>query len=228
MGQKVFQTTLELVTTAGVKGARVASKSAFTAFVSEGGFRHAQLERMSRFPYLDMDGDLRGINVRLGPSFEIRQLQLMKNWKMFSLMLAVHVRCDSAMIRFDSVHWLNKSQTAALPRINSTLVTVRKMVCEDHNIGPDPTPQHTYWVSIGGGLFVDPFIALQQTDDNNNPNSELAMLLRGADFAQVFVPTDYGSITTNEACWEKYGMPGAINTGSTVRRFKTDYMNRNP
>ena len=110
VGQMVFQTTNQLVISMGSQAGKVGAAEAFTNFIAEGGLQHSLLEKAARIPYLEMDGSLKGINVRKGPCFRVTQLVLMREWRFFNLMLATNVRCDTAMIRVDSVHWLDPLQ----------------------------------------------------------------------------------------------------------------------
>ena len=111
----------------------------------------------------------------------------------FNLMIAATVRCRVAMIRIDYIIWTDSGFTKLVPRIASRLITVRQTIQKPEA----DSPLVCYMVSIGGNPFFSPYV------------KPLVMrwLLRRADFAQIFVPSDYSETDLPE--WDILGQPGA-------------------
>ena len=116
----------------------------------------------------------------------------------FNLIIAAKVRCRVAMIRIDYIIWADSGFTKLVPRIASRLITVRQTMRNP------AMPIVCYMVSIGGMPFFNP---------KSKPET-MSWLLRRADFAQIFVPTDYSD--TELPDWEVMGQPGAIDGVNTV------------
>ena len=119
---------------------------------------------------------MKPINVIPSESFVGSQLSAMRDPRIFSLMLAAKARCKQAMLRIDYVVFVKKNKM--MPSITSKLITVKEMVSNEMN-----PPGSNYWFSDAGSKMMDPETAYGKRALNK--------LLKRADFAQLFVPSDY-------------------------------------
>lgn len=76
VGQKVYNSPFEMMVQAS-KVSKAGHEEAFSSYFADGGLQHSTLEYGNRFPYLDIDANLRPINVVPGAYLTSLQLQLM-------------------------------------------------------------------------------------------------------------------------------------------------------
>ena len=152
-----------------------------TDFVSDGGLRETAFSHGSRIPYVAADLRMHPLAVVPVATLSLNKLLLMAtNPRMFNLLVAATVRCTGAIIRFDRVIFMDESLKILRPRIESNLITLRRSKKRNPGAGK---PHFEYRFSINGGIWQSCFIESQW--------QKLRPILQEADFAQVYVPTDF-------------------------------------
>ena len=98
-------------------------------YLVDGGLRDKAFSHGDRVPYVGADMRLHPLCVAPVMTLSLNKLILMASGaRMFNLLVAATVRCENAIIRFDTVHFMNDQIFSHLkPRITSHLVNVRRV-----------------------------------------------------------------------------------------------------
>ena len=98
------------------------------------------------------------------------------------------------------------------PTIISTLIAVRLGVIQQED-GQPKLPVSEYLVSIGGKKAFSAF----GVDGEANP--KLTAMLKGADFAQVFVPSEYSKSEAMQYWLDQGFVKGKVQAGGLSARI---------
>ena len=152
-----------------------------TDFVADGGLRETAISHGNRIPYVAADLRIHPLAVVPVSTLSLNKLLLMAtNARMFNLLVAATVRCTAAIIRFDRVLFMDEEMQILRPRIESNLITLKRHKTKNPAVG---RPHLEYRFSINGGAWQSCFLQSQW--------NALRPILQQADFAQVYVPTDF-------------------------------------
>ena len=129
-----------------------------TDFAVDGGLRDKAFSNGDRIPYAGADMRVHPLCVAPVIEISLNKLILMCNGpKMFNLQVAATVKCDNAIIRFDTVDFMDEDYTHLKPRITSHLVNVRR---HRNRAAGDGMGKLEYLAAIDGGAFHSMFVPL--------------------------------------------------------------------
>ena len=149
--------------------------------MTDGGLRETAFSYGNRIPYVGADLRIHPLAVVPVATLSMNKLLLMaREARLFNLLVASTARCSGAIIRFDRILFMDEGLKILRPRIESNLVTLKRV---RHKVPGQLRPHLEYKFSINGGVWSSTFRA----DDWNR----LRPILKEADFAQVYVPTDF-------------------------------------
>ena len=149
--------------------------------MSDGGLRETAFSYGNRIPYVGADLRIHPLAVVPVATLSMNKLLLMaREARLFNLLVASTARCSGAIIRFDRILFMDESLKILRPRIESNLVTLKRKRMKNPAGG---RPHLEYKFSINGGTLLSCF--------TDNAWNQLRPILQEADFAQVYVPTDF-------------------------------------
>ena len=188
LGQPFFRNLMEGIWF-GARSQMQHPAQGITDFVTDGGLRQTAFSHGNRIPYVGADLRLHPLAVVPVATLSHNKLLLMAtSARMFNLQAASTVRCNQAIIRFDQVHFMDETMQMLRPRIESNLVTLKWGFTKNPGA---PKPRFEYQFSLNGGEWQSTF--LQSGWDILYP------ILQNADFAQVYVPTDFSATQIQQA-----------------------------
>ena len=180
LGQSVFRNKMEGIWFKSVSQGQHPALG-ITDYVVDGGLRETAFSYGNRISYVGADLRLHPLAVVPVATLSINKLMLMaREARLFNLLVASTVRCTGAIIRFDRILFMDDGMQILRPRIESNLVTLKRFRIK----APVALRPHLeYKFSINGGKWCSAFRAEEW--------NLLRPILQEADFAQVYVPTDF-------------------------------------
>ena len=154
---------------------------ALVDYLMHGGLSEHGFTGGSRIPYLGADFRVHALAMTPVGQLAPNMLSLMATDPYhFNILLAAEASCRNAIVRVDTMHFLDERFAKLRPRITSNLLSVKRQTRREK---PEAEPTITYLVSINGGRWLNPFLEADW--------ESVANLMEQADYAQIYVPTDY-------------------------------------
>ena len=116
-------------------------------YIVDGGLRDKAWSNGDRIPYVSADLKVHPLAVAPVASISLHKLNVMAtDPHMFNLMVAGTAKCRNAILRLDTVHFMDPKNQYLRPRITSNMLTLRRTTTG----AAENKPKLEYRVSING------------------------------------------------------------------------------
>ena len=181
LGEKFLRSKMEAVWMKG-RASKQHAAQACIDYLVDGGLRGKAFTHGDRIPYVGADLKVHPIAVAPVGSLSLHKIILMAtDPHMFNLLVAGTVKCRNAMIRLDTIEFMDSRNQYMRPRICSSLLTLRRVTTPAN----DEIPKLEYHVSVNGGAFASMFVAESW--------AVVKQALQDSDFGRFYVPTDFSA-----------------------------------